>query len=65
MAETTRQRLADALVMIGHHYALPAPPVERPVECLTFLAEALAAILVELPPTRVMGRRRAEQKASH
>jgi hypothetical protein len=60
----TRRRLSEALAAIGNHYAVEAPPAERPVEALAFVAEALAALLVEVPPTRMQGRMRRGERAS-
>jgi hypothetical protein len=61
MQEAARLRLSDALAAIGNHYAVDVPPVERPVECLAFIAETVAAVLIELPPARVQGRLRREE----
>jgi hypothetical protein len=66
MRETPQQRLSDACRIIGMHYGVDPPSPTKLAELLPFLAEAVAAVLVELPPARAQGRaRRAEQKTPH
>ena len=62
--EAPGRRLAEACALISRHYGIPSPPADRPAEALAFLAEAVAAVLDELPATAAPGRRTAENGRS-
>ena len=61
-ASSARRRPnSSACAPVAVHYGVPPPPADRPVEALASLAEALVAVLDELPATAAVGRRRGER----
>jgi hypothetical protein len=53
--------LAAALEQIGGHYGVPAPPTGDQTAAITFLAEAIAALLIEVRPQATRSERPGRQ----